>query len=56
MKKLPKAWFEEWIHAVCEARQCYLEPKDIDAWTFFFDWAYELKVAWAAQNGKKLFS
>jgi len=56
VKKLPKSWFQEWLQAVTTARRCYLRPKDIDAWTFFFEWAIELKRAYAEQRGKKLFS
>lgn len=56
VKKLPKRFFQEWFVAVTKARHCYLRPKDIDAWTFFFEWAIEIKRAYAEQNGKKLYS
>lgn len=56
MKKLPKRFFQEWFVAITKARHCYLRPKDIDAWTFFFEWAIEIKRAYAEQNGKNLYS
>lgn len=56
VKKLPKRFFQEWFVAITKARHCYLRPKDIDAWTFFFEWAIEIKRAYAEQNGKNLYS
>lgn len=48
MKRMPKSWFEVWIKAICKARHSYLDPKDIDAWTFCFEWVIELKRAYEA--------